>query len=173
MKTPFVFLLFLCSYGITFAQLNFSIEKISAEDVPANAIANQAANFSATVLTWEKQTANARGRAVTRYVSSFTEQTKTITRARYNSNGAALTATTYYRAEQLPTVIKEAASENYPNYTLLSGEKILNISTKQQVFRLRLRKGAQKLVVYVDSNGNELEKEDLPEEVIEDEHIAQ
>ena len=171
MKTVFVFLLSLCLYGITSAQINFKVEKVSAEEVPANAIANQASNFSATVLSWERQTAGARGKSITRYVSTFTEQTKTITRARYTDSGAALTATTYYRAGQLPAVLQEAAAANYPGYKLESGEKIVYIPTKQNVFRLRLRKGAQKLVVYVDNNGKELEKDDLPEPVVEDENV--
>lgn len=172
MKTLLIFALSLCLYGVTFAQLNFSVQKVSAEDVPANAISNQASNFSATVLAWEKQTANAGGKSVTRYVSSFTDQTKTISRARYTNSGSALTATTYYRAEQLPTVIQDAAKANYAGYTLESGEKILYIPTKQNIFRLRLRKGAQKLVVYVDNNGKELSKENLPEPMVEDEYVS-
>ena len=166
-----VFLLSLCFYGITFGQLNFSVQKISAEDVPASAIATQASSFSAPVLTWEKQTANARGNAITRYVASFTEQSKTITRARYTSSGKGLTATSYYsNASLLPTTIQEAAAANYPNYTLGSGEKITYIPTKHHAFRLRLRNGAQKLVVYVDNSGKELDKDDLPEPMIEDEN---
>ena len=170
MKTVFVFLVSLCLYGMTFAQINFKVEKVSAEDVPADAIANQASNFSATVISWERQTANARGRSITRYVSTFTEQTKTLTRGRYTEGGAPLTATTYYRAAQLPTAIQEAAATNYPGYTLESGEKIVYIPNKQHVFRLRLRKGAQKLVVYVDNNGEELDEDSLPEPMVEDEN---
>ena len=172
MKTLLVFSLSLCLYGVTFAQLDFSVQKVSAEDVPANAIANQASNFSATVLSWEKQTASARGKSITRYVSTFTELTKTITRARYTDSGSALTATTYYRSEQLPTAIQDAAAANYPAYNLESGEKIVYIPTKQNVFRLRLRKGAQKLIVYVDNNGKELAKENLPEPIVEDENMS-
>ena len=172
MKTLMVFLLSLCLYGVTFAQANFSVQKVSAEDVPANAIANQASNFSATVLAWEKQMATAKGKSITRYVASFTEQSKTVTRARYTNSGAALTATTYYPSEQLPSVIKEAAATNYPNYTLESGEKIVYISTNKSIFRLRLRKGAQKLVVYVDNTGKELDKDDLPEPMVEDENLS-
>ncbi len=173
MKTLFVFLLSLCLSGVTFAQLNFSVQKVSAEDVPAEAIATQAASFSAAVRSWEKQNANTRGKAVTRYVASFTEQSKTVTRARYTSNGKGLTATTYYgTAALLPTVIQDAAATNYPAYSLKSGEKIIYIPTKQNIFRLRLRKGAQKLVIYVDNNGQELEKEELPEPVVEDENMS-
>ena len=172
MKTGLVFLYCLCLTVVTYAQLDFSVQKVSAEDVPANAIATQAASFSASVLTWEKQTASAKGNAITRYVASFTEQTKTVTRARYTNNGTGLSATTYYTAEQLPTVLQDSAATNYPNYKLESGEKILYIPTKQNLFRIRLRKGAQKLVVYVDNNGNELDKGDLPLEIYEDENVS-
>ena len=172
MKTVFVFLLSLCLYGVTYAQVNFKVEKVSADDVPANVVATQSANFSAVVRSWEKQTASARSKAGTRYVASFIEQAKTVTRARYTSEGKGLTATTYYRAGQLPAAIQEAAAANYTGYTLISGEKVLAISTKQNFFRLRLRKGPQKLVVYVDNNGKELEKNEVPEEVVEDENVS-
>lgn len=172
MKTVFVFLLSLCLYGVTYAQVNFKIEKVSADEVPANVVATQSAIFSVAVRSWEKQTASGNNKAGTRYVASFMEQAKIVTRARYTDSGTGLTATTYYRAEQLPTVIQEAAATNYGGYKLESGEKVLYISTKENFFRLRLRKGAQKLVVYVDNNGNELEKNEVPDEVVEDEHVS-
>lgn len=86
-------------------------------------------------------------------------------RARYYTNGVGTTATTYFSGSQLPTAIQDAAASNYADYTLYSGEQIIALPTGSVYYRLRLTKGAQRLVVYTDESGNEVAADDLPEVV--------
>lgn len=70
-------------------------------------------------------------------------------------------------AKQLPQAIQDAAKTNYTGYTLTSGEQITVLPTGVIYYRIQLRKGAQKLVVYVDANGQEITKDNLPKTVTE------
>ncbi len=172
MKTVFVFLLSVCLYGATFAQINFNIQVIAAEDVPEAVLSSQAEYFSdISVLSWEQQTASGPNGSLNRYVASFQEADKTVTRARYMENGVGITATTYHPGSKLPSVIQEAATENYADYRLMSGEKLLLLPTGKYLYRIRLRKGGKKLVVYLNKNGEEISRDDLPKEVVEEENI--
>ena len=170
MKTVFVFLLSVCLTGTAMAQLSFSVQAISIEDVPQAVQTTQSGNFPGiTVAQWEKQTASTQGESGTRYVANFKDGGNQVVRARYYTNGTGVTATTYYAASQLPSVIKDAAARNYPDYKLTSGEKIFLLSTQKSYYRIRLRKGAQKLVVYVNNNGEEIQRKNIPSQVREDE----
>lgn len=167
MKNILFILAFIATTFTVQAQVNGSIQKIDADEVPAAVIASQASNFpAATVTVWEKQSATGRKRSGERYVASFNNNGQAA-RAKYAKNGIGSTAITFYDGEQLPAVIQEAAATNYDGYTLNSGEQIQVLSTKDIFYRLRLRKGAQKLVVYVDATGNEVSKEEVTEEVEE------
>ncbi len=172
MKTTFVFLLSLCFYVTTFAQINFSVKAIPADQVPEAVISAQSGYFPGlSVLNWEKQTVSGPNESGSRYVASFNEANKTLTRARYFESGVGITATTYHPGNQLPTVVKEAAAANYSDYSLMSGEKLLLLPKDKYIYRIRLRKGVKKLVVYLDKTGKELSKDHIPVEVVEEENI--
>ncbi len=173
MKTVFVFLLSVCLYGTTLAQINFNIEVVPADEVPEAVLSAHNGYFpNISVLSWEKQTASGRNESLSRFVASFKEADKTLTRARYLQNGEGITATTYHPGPKLPSVIKDAAAEHYADYTLMSGEKLLLLPTGKNIFRIRLRKGvSKKLVVYLNNDGEEISRKDIPKEVVEEENI--
>lgn len=168
MKTSFLLLLCLAASLNLHAQLQFSVQAVAAEEVPQAVHDAQAGFFPGiTVNVWEKQSASARSKSGDRYVANFQKDGQK-SRARYYANGKGISATTYYTAKELPEVIRTAAAENYAAYQLTSGEAIQVLNQQKSFFRLRLRKGAQKLVVYVDANGQELSKDSIPEEVVEE-----
>lgn len=173
MKTVFVFTLLVCLSGTAFAQINFNVQAIQPEEVPEAVKTAQSGYFPGLAVNlWEKQTASGAEQSGSRYVASFKDGSNQTIRARYLNDGTGVSATTYYLSgTKLPSVIQSAATQDYPNYTLRSGEKLQLLATGKIVFRLRLRKGAQKLVVYVDSNGDEVSKNQIPTEVQEEEHI--
>ncbi len=171
MKTAFVFLLTVCLYGTTFGQLSFNIQTVSADEVPEAVQTAQTGYFPGlSVNLWEKQTASGPENMATKFVASFQGSGNQLIRARYLQVGTGLTASTYYTGKQLPSAIQSAAANNYPDYKLVAGQKVLLLGTNKSIFRIRLRNGAQKLVVYVDSNGEEISRRDVPREVLEDEN---
>ncbi|MEL7120109.1 MAG: hypothetical protein AAFO07_11730 [Bacteroidota bacterium] len=116
MKTVFVFLLSVCLTGTLMAQVNFSVQAISVEEVPEAVQTSQSGNFPGiSVAQWEKQMASAQGESGTRYVANFKDGGNQLVRARYYTDGTGITATTYYAASQLPSIIKDAAARNYPD----------------------------------------------------------
>ena len=172
MKSTFLFLALLCLTTTAFCQISFSVQTVTIEDVPAAVQTAQSGNFPGlTVKQWEKQTASGSEQTGSRFIANFTEGSNQLVRARYSADGTGLTATTYYKANQLPELIQSSAAQNYPDYQLTSGEKVLLMNNQKSFFRIRLRKGAQKLVVYVNNNGEEFSKDSLPGIVREDEKL--
>lgn len=169
MKNIFFILAFIATTFVAHAQVGVTVKAVNADDVPAAVITSQASYYpSVNVNVWEHQTAKGKNNSAERYIANFQNNGQKA-RARYYPSGAGTTATTYYPGSQLPTAIQEAAAINYAGYTLNSGEQIAVLSTSDIFYRLRLRKGAQKLVVYTDANGNEVSPDELSEEVKEDE----
>jgi len=163
MKTSFFAVLFTFVAFVASAQATLTVQRIDASAVPQAVLSAQAGYFpDVTVTFWEKQTAAGKEKSGDRYVANFDQ-----TRARYYANGTGTTATTYLAARQLPQAIQDAATANYAGYTLESGEQIKLLSKGTVFYRIRLRKGAQKLVIYVDANGQELSKNNLPKDVTE------
>ena len=147
------------------AQAGASVQKVDASEVPQAVLDAQNQYFPGiTVNFWEKQSASFRDKSGARYVANF-QNNGQKTKARYYSNGTGGTATAYHVAKELPQAIQNAAASNYPNYKLLSGEQITALAKSKSAFRLRLRNGAQRLVVFVDANGNELSANSLPNEL--------
>ena len=165
MKNIFFILAFIATTFAVHAQVGVTVQAINADDVPAAVISSQATYFpGVTVHVWEKQTASGRNTSADRYIANFQNNGQKA-RARYYPNGTGTTAVTYYGGSQLPAEIQEAAATNYAGYTLTSGEQIVTLPTSDAYFRLRLRKGAKKLVVYTDESGNELSIDEVPEVV--------
>lgn len=168
MKNIFFILAFIASTFVAQAQISVTIQAIDADEVPAAVITSQANFFpNVNVNVWEKQTANGKNASGERYVANFQNNGQKA-RARYYAHGEGITAVTYFIGKELPTEIQEAAATSYAGYSLISGEQILLLQTSDVYYRLRLRRGAQKLVVYVDENGKELPIEKVPEEVVDE-----
>ena len=163
MKNIFFILAFIATTFVAEAQVGVTVQSVNADDVPAAVISSQASYFpGVNVNVWEQQTANGRDKSGHRYIANFQNNGQKA-RARYYPSGMGTTATTYYSSSQLPTAIQEAAATNYEGYTLNSGEQMVILPTSDIFYRLRLRKGAQKLVVYTDETGAEVSLDDLPE----------
>ncbi len=163
MKNIFFILAFIATTFAAQAQVGVTVQTIDADNVPAAVISSQATYFpGVNVNVWEQQTANGQSKSADRYIANFQNNGQKA-RARYYPSGAGTTATTYYGGSQLPAEIQEAVATNYEGYTLGSGEQIVTLPTSDLYYRLRLRKGAQKLVVYTDENGQEVSLDELPE----------
>ncbi len=171
MKNLFVLTLFFMAAFAANAQISLKVEKVDAAEVPQAVLDAQEGYFAGlTVNLWEKQSASARDRSGARYVANFQLDSQKA-RARYYANGTGISATSYYAAKELPQNIQDATASNYGGYRLNSGEKIMLLSNNKTIYRLRLRQGAQKLVVYVDVNGKEISPENVPTDVKEDEGV--
>jgi hypothetical protein len=163
MKNIFFILAFIATTFVAQAQVGVTVQSVNADDVPAAVISSQASYFpGVNVNVWEQQTAKGPNKSAERYIANFQNNGQKA-RARYYPGGMGTTATTYYSSSQLPTAIQEAAATNYEGYTLNSGEQIVILPTSDIFYRLRLRKGPQKLVVYTDETGTEISPDDLPE----------
>ena len=166
MKTTFVFLLVVCLSGTVFAQLDFDIESILAEEVPEAVRASQAKYFpNATADRWEKYMADGPKKSVVSYAVSFRGPSNQLIRARYMEDGAGIKATTVYTSiTQFPSVIQTVATQNYSNYKLVGGQKIELLSKGNAFFRLSLRRSVRgrPLIVYLNSEGEEISPESFP-----------
>lgn len=171
MKTTFVFLLMVCLSGTEFAQLDFDVEPILADEVPDTVRASQANYFpNANVDRWEKHMADGQKNSVISYAASFRGASNQLIRASYMEGGTGIKAVTVYTsATQFPSLIQTVAAQNYSNHTLMGGQKIELLSKGNAFFRLRLRRGVRgrPLIVYLNSEGEEIAPESLPVKVRE------
>ncbi|MDX2002250.1 MAG: hypothetical protein SFW35_07450 [Chitinophagales bacterium] len=139
---------------------------VEAASVPEAVKAKQSAQFpGTTVAKWEKKSGqNKKGVSFTHYVAVF-KVDGNHTRARFKEDGTLNTATTHLPAPKLPQAIQTMAATKYAEYKLTGGEKIMDFSTNKETYRIKLLKGSAKLTVYVDANGNEVQKDKVSENV--------
>lgn len=150
------------------ASVNFSTEIVAVTDVPVAVQSAQDKYFPGiNVRQWKKLSASTQ-RTGSRYLAVF-NQHKNNTRAKYEVNGKGLTAYTSYALSAAPAAIKSAVANQYSAYQLTRVEKITSLSKGKEAFRTTLRKGAQKLTVWLDENGNELKPQQLPTEITTEE----
>lgn len=150
------------------ASVNFSTEIVAVTEVPVAVQSAQDKYFPGiTVRQWKKLSASAQ-RTGSRYLAVFNQQ-KNNTRAKYEVNGKGLTAYTSYALSAAPAAIKSAVASQYSAYQLTRVEKITSLTKGKAAFRTTLRKGAQKLTVWLDENGNELKPQQLPTEITTEE----
>ncbi len=169
MKNLFLIALFAFSAGTAFAQWNYSVDKVDPANVPQSVLDTHNEAFPDKTVSWELHTGTGKNKSKSQYVAIFRERSSSV-RARYTIEGVGISATTYYRGiNGIPEVVKDGVANKYPDFTLKSAEKIYSFKKDDLVYRARLHKGAAKLVVYLDAEGNIIEKDDVPEEVKEDE----
>ncbi|WP_038031746.1 hypothetical protein [Thermonema rossianum] len=147
------------------------VKVLNEEEVPAEVKATHDRLFPGVkVIRWEgHKWVNKNDKERGKIVAVF-DYEGVRTRARYRPNGKALSASSYYKADQLPASVASAAAR-YEGFELKGGSKTWSLkdTSKAPVYKLRLRKGAQVLSVFVDEQGNEIEKNKLSEELQEDE----
>ncbi len=174
MKALISLLLTFSTLPVLMGQGNFAVEKLEKSKVPAGVIIGFDETFpGVSVVRWEKHTTQSNGNTFVKYVVIF-DQDGIRSRARYRPDGSGISASSYYlfkRLEKLPSPVREYAANNYKGYILGSGEKITSLKSSKYVYRIRLRKGANRIVVYLNEKGELLMIKDLASEFIEDEDI--
>lgn len=150
------------------ASIKLTTEIVAASDVPESVRAAQENYYPGiTVRQWKKMSATGQ-KTGSRYLAVF-NQNRTNTRAKYEINGKGLSAYTSYALSSVPAAIKSATTSQYAGYQLTKVEKIRALTKGKEAFRVGLRKGAQKLIVWLDENGNELKPQQLPTEITTEE----
>lgn len=168
--TVFIFLFVISG----FSQATFKSEKIQASNVPANVSSAFDSNYSGVnVVRWEKHIfINKKGKKYSKFVCIFDSEGLRH-RSRYKPDGTALSETTYYwfkNAQKLPEPIKHFAKKNYPQYKLIGGEKELSLRSGKYVYRIRLKRGPSKIIIYLNENGEKISKDNIDGEILENEN---
>ena len=142
---------------------------VQASDVPEAVRKTFTEKFpGVTVTRWERRNvSNKKGTSVTRYIAVFTQEGLSA-RARFADNGTALSSSRYFNPGKAPEPVQVAA-KRYEGFSLTGGEEIRTGKEGKLFYRVRFRKGAQKLVVFLDDTGAEVTRDKAPEELKEDE----
>ena len=150
------------------AQTGPVVTRLALNEVPAAVASSFGKDFPGVqVIQWEKHTQ----RSYTKLVAIF-DQDGIRRRARYQPDGTGISASSYYlfnRLQQLPEAIQKFARDRHPDYRLGSGERIVSLRSGDSIYRIRLRKGASLLVVYLNESGVEMDKTKLARELTDDE----
>lgn len=162
------------SLANTFAQGSTSTTEIVVEaNVPSAVVTSYKAKYATgKIVKWEKRTyTGAAGNTYVKYVAVF-DQDGIRNRARYKEDGTGLSTTTYYwfkNVTKLPQAIQDYAKTKYPDYKLTSGEKELSLKSGKYVYRIRVKKGPTQVVVYLNEKGEEVSKDNVDIEILENE----
>lgn len=178
MKTVSMFLLLLVgSIHVGYCQKGFMAKKIAESEVPQSVKSSFSSDFPGVqVRKWEKHTKYAKQEKV-RYVAVWNNSENLVNRARYKEDGNGISASVYYwfkNKDKLPQHIKAAATKLHPDYELTAGEKITGLKqNKLTGYRLRLTKSGEKLIIYVDEQGNAMSRDKVPNEIQEEEETSE
>lgn len=156
------------------AQQNWTNDVVQESDVPEAVLTAFNSKYDgAKVVRWEKRTwVGKNEKSAVKYVVIY-DKDQLRHRSRYKEDGSGLSTTTYYwgakKLAMLPQPILDYASNNYAGYKLMSAEKEYNLKNGKYVYRIRLKKGATKVVVYLNESGEEVSKDNIDQEILEHE----
>jgi hypothetical protein len=171
MKAKFLLGLLLLVAVVVKAQIKVNATKIAESQVPAAVKMVYDSTIGFPVKHWEKHETTLNKKAGIKYVAVF-EANLQPTRARYREDGNLISYSVYYKADELPPNIKEAALKAFTGMEVKRGEKIDIGKTQKTYYRIVLRKGAgQKSIFWCDLEGNKVEKTKMPIELNEVEDI--
>lgn len=162
MKVLSTFLLSICILSISFAQEGqVKSGKITEAEVPSVVLSSHKSYYpNDPVNRWVRNIWNTRdGRVYTQYVAWYTHNKKQLAKAHYNEDGTGQYAAIYYGAPGTPTIIKNAASQKYPNYKLGGTEFYRILASSKEGYKVNMRQGMQKVELWLDAQGNELAPE--------------
>lgn len=149
------------------AQVKVKAQKIEESEVPQVVKDTYTTNFSAPVLRWEWHQGKTNKKSGERYIATF-EENDLKNRARFRKTGEVISATIYYKEENLPENIKAAAKKQFEGFTVKKGQKTKVYKSNKEFYRVRLNNGAQKGVFFSDLDGNPISKKNIPKEASED-----
>ena len=165
MKSNFLILaLFLVTLGLQAQEydVNYTGGTIAAEEVPAAVLATQAQLFpNAEVRVWRKRAASSQHGSRTVYISAFNAN-QVNTRVQIKEDGTGISVYSSYAKSALPQGIQDLLANSYADYKLTGAAEITELKTNKSGFRIRLRKGASKLVLWLDENGQEISANQIP-----------
>lgn len=166
MNTPFFkFLLFTLFCAIVpalgFSQDNqgkYTSENIDASLVPDAVKAAQEGYFPGwAVSQWKKNTlVTKEGATFYQFEAWYLYEKKQIAKAHYGEDGKGQFNQVFYGAAGLPVAVKNGAAKLYPGYTITTAQFLRVFSSNREGYKVNLKKGTQKVEIWLDKNGAEL-----------------
>ncbi|MCZ4319346.1 hypothetical protein O4H26_10110 [Aequorivita viscosa] len=100
------------------------------------------------------------------YYAKFEEDGRPGFSAAYLPNGMLVFHSEFTPAEIIPATVRLKIEQNYKRFEVHSAEFISLYSPKREIYLLKLLDGNQMQFVFYDTVGNEIEKRDLPAEML-------
>jgi hypothetical protein len=168
MKIKIYFTIFLVMFtGTIRAQYKDIDTKVIPEnDVPEEIIKSQRKQFyDGFVTQWKLHTQNkANQNDTTYYMANFKNKGRRGNYAYYSTLGDLLASSIYMSPFDIPGNIKEYCINKYQETKIKSAELILIGSQNRQIYRVRLNKDGALTYLYFDTNGNPIDKRQVPPE---------
>jgi len=100
------------------------------------------------------------------YRSSFQQNSVPGHKATYLTNGFLLYSSQFMRKNQLPQTIFLKIKQDHPDFVVEHANFITLYRSKFELYSIRLQEDNRFLDVYYDINGNKIEKDALPAEIV-------
>lgn len=149
--------------------VTFNFVNVEPSEVPPAVIQAQAEDFpGSTVDQWKRHEASTENHEGERYIAIFKIDDK-YSRARYKPDGEGISYYTVYRPAQLPAPVTSYVESNYEGYRIMSANYIGSLVKDTAAFRISLRKGAMKAIIWLDEQGQLVEADSIPAEMAAEE----
>lgn len=169
MRKFFTLLSFIAFSAITYAQeLSNNVHFIPQADVPRLVLERQQDLFPTNYVSqWQVQEIDAlQDGSNIRYIAQFEEDGRPGFSASYLPNGMLVFRSEFFPSEIIPAPIRLKIDETYKDYTIQNAHFITPYSPKREIYLVKLLDGLQMQYVFYDTIGNQIDKNDLPAELL-------
>ncbi len=159
--------LFLLSHVAIAQYSNINRENIDTNDVPENVAQAQKEQFrNGFVTNWKVHKKDKKVQNDTPYyMATFKKQGRLGNYAYYSEEGDLLAYSLFVDSFDLPENIQEYCFRNY-NQTKIKAAELIDLENPQQfIYRVRLNAEGLLTYLYFDTNGNPVDKFNLPREI--------
>lgn len=169
MRSIFTLLILLFSFLSTFSQeVSKYIESVTGEDVPFEVLENQQQLFPFNFVSeWQFQKKDrSTDSPILRFISTINKDGDSNLLASYLSNGQLLFTSEFILPETVPENIRLDIKKKNPKFKIQAADFITFAIPKKEIYFVKLLDNTMLQYVFYDSLGNEIDKKDLPMEMM-------
>ncbi|MDN3724022.1 hypothetical protein QRD02_06480 [Aequorivita sp. SDUM287046] len=169
MRKIYTLLLFLLFSAVLPAQnVKNNTQFIPQSEVPLPVLERQKSVFPTNFVSeWQVQKINEMQDAPNlRYIAKFEEDGRPGFSASYFPDGLLLYHSEFIPGEIIPAPVRLKIEENYKDFTIHNSEFISLYYPQREIYLVKLMDDMQMQYVFYDTNGNEIDKNNLPVELL-------
>lgn len=168
MRTITLLIVFLSVFSVHSQEVSKNIQIISEEDVPFQVLELQQELYPFNLVSeWQlhRESRNMDS-APLRYIGTIATDGNSKSSASYSENGLLLFMSEIIPPMTIPQDIDLDIKKKHPKFKIQTAELVTLVLLKKEIYWINLINAGMLQYVFYDSYGNEIEKQDLPLELM-------